>query len=86
MSDLHLYRVDWSGECYVMARSEREAEQIACDELGWAGEDLGICLDASEEDMKTCTPSPEWMDSIPYGNADDRTLGEILKEARDDEQ
>jgi len=78
MSNEKLYRVDWSGECYVMAKNEREAEQVALDEVGFA-DDFGLCADAEAVD-KNEVPPPEWVKSIPYCREDDKTVGEILAE------
>jgi len=72
-----LYRVDWSGECYVWAKSEREAEQAVLDEVGYA-EEKGILADATAVD-KNDVPDPEWLPAVPYRSPDDRTVGEIIE-------
>lgn len=63
-----LYEVEI--KAYVMAEDEDEAKSIAVAE----------CEDVDAEAFVTNSIDAEWWDAIPYGNDDDLTCGEILKQ------
>jgi hypothetical protein len=79
-----LYRVHWSGECYVWAEDERDAERVALTEIGQArADEMGIDVMGIKEDGNH-PPDSSWSDSLPYGDPPGRwdhylTVAEILE-------
>jgi hypothetical protein len=73
-----LYRVDWHGECFVMAESSVEAVSLALDEIMGA-EDVGLDGSAVVHTGGAGRVPSDWAESIPFGGDDDRTVAEILK-------
>lgn len=76
-----LYRVEFSGACYVMASSAMMAEYEAAKACADPG---GACLETISDEVKPGHEVPDnWRDALPYGASrgePERTVGEILEE------
>lgn len=72
-----LYEVVWSGRCFVMAINPTEACSVAEEA---AGDSLGAGLESYAQ--VTDTAPNDWLDGIPYGSDDERTVRQILAERK----
>ena len=73
---LKLYRVDIDAVAYVVADSQDEAEQQIRAAMHYCDDELGAMIYASE--YAGGLPSSDWVDSIPFGAANDRTVREWI--------
>ena len=87
MSDLKLFRVDWSGECYVLAESHRQAETIATDWAERSACEAGLEPDAAQINGREIhgysAVAADWEDAIPLhpvGTSVDQTCQEWVDE------
>lgn len=81
-----LYRVQWTGACYVWAKSKKDAIEhaesaIEADGADLAGVASGICS------LVTAAEDPhEWRHGLPYGEdptGRERTVGDVIREMRE---
>jgi hypothetical protein len=73
-----LYKVEWSGHCYVVAESRAQAEEIALDEVSdpqMLGLEANAAKAADDEGLG------DWTDALPLGkNMDEKTCDQWLVE------
>ena len=84
MAKRRLYRVEWSGECFVLANSERDAEKEALTGLRVLGsDDAGIEVSAAVVGSGAAQGAipPEWSNARPFGarSGENDSVGQIAR-------
>lgn len=80
-----LYRIDYRGEAYVVAESEEEEEEVIEDAFRDMNDmtELGVIVDASViTGRERVRPPKEWMNAIPFGEEEDRTVAELMEASK----
>ena len=68
-----IYRVDWSGRCYVLADTPEEAHSIATSAAGSYSngpEEIGLEAKSGVAIKSVLEVHPDWHNSIPFGDGD----------------
>lgn len=68
-----IFRVDWSGRCYVLADTPEEARGIAVNEAESCSngpEELGLEAKSGVQIKSVLEVHPDWHYSIPFGDGD----------------
>lgn len=77
---LYCVRVEWC--FYAMAENEAEARGRYRDAQGDMGSDAVAYADEVDDAERV---EGDWLESIPYGSTDDRTVGELLGTSKEEQ-
>lgn len=83
MTEQRLFRVAFSGCCYVVAGDPGAARAIAERSLlEYGADDCGVHIDPDPQHVENLSQiDAEWRDTLPFGAHDDQSVEQILNSA-----